>query len=112
LYAGTHGRGVYSVLLETLVGTLEGVTKSADAAIFFPNPADTQVYFKEVGLENIAGDIQLFDVMGRVVLTKIVQQQPLRDQVLDIAALSSGLYYLRVRDLTGAVLVAEKLVKR
>jgi photosystem II stability/assembly factor-like uncharacterized protein len=112
LYAGTHGRGVYSVLLETLVGTLEGVTKSADAAIVFPNPADTQVYFKEVGLENIAGDIQLFDVMGRVVLTKIVQQQPLRDQVLDIAALSSGLYYLRVRDLTGAVLVAEKLVKR
>lgn len=112
LYAGTHGRGVYSVSLEQLVGTEEGGKTPSEKATVYPNPAQTQVYFKTSSSEVFEGKIQLEDAMGRLVLAKNVSGQLLRDQVLDVSALPAGVYFLQATNRNGSVVVAEKVVKQ
>ena len=111
LYAGTHGRGVYSVSLESLVNTKDGVDNAVELVTVYPNPARTQLFFKTNTAEIFEGSIQLFNAMGQVVFTKNSTSQALRDQVLDIASLSKGVYYLRAIDRSGTVLLADKVLK-
>jgi photosystem II stability/assembly factor-like uncharacterized protein len=109
LYAGTHGRGVYSVDLETLVPTNEP-TAGPNPTLVFPNPARNVLLFKTENEAVFDGEIELFDAMGRRVLRKKIAQQILREVVLDVAALPTGVYALRLRDASGHTLAREKVV--
>ncbi|MCB0524297.1 MAG: T9SS type A sorting domain-containing protein [Lewinellaceae bacterium] len=111
LYAGTHGRGVFSIPLETLVGTQEELSSDVKKAVLYPNPANTQVYFKSTSTVAFDGSIRLFDAMGKLRLTKPVRNQRLDDQILDIASLPAGLYYVQIVGVSGKILTSEKLVK-
>ncbi len=112
LYAGTHGRGVYSVSLETLVGTLDTENELVSLAAVYPNPAHTQLYFKSSSSEIFNGNLQLYDVTGRMILSKTNSTMPLRDMVLDVATIPAGVYFLQAKDQTGKVVLSEKVLKR
>lgn len=109
LYAGTHGRGVYSIDLETLVSTKD--PQLLDARIY-PNPTSGTLLFKTAENETFEGQIALFDAMGRQVLSRKIQRQPLNEVVLDVAALSPGMYFLHAVNTQGATVIREKVVKR
>ncbi len=112
LYAGTHGRGVYSVSLETLVGTQDAENELVAHAAVYPNPAQTQLYFKSSSSEIFNGNVQLYDVMGRMVLSKTSITMPLHDLVLDVAAIPAGVYFLQAKDHAGKVVLSEKVLKQ
>ncbi|MDX1910196.1 MAG: T9SS type A sorting domain-containing protein [Saprospiraceae bacterium] len=109
LYAGTHGRGVYSIDLQTLVGADQPVYQMLDARIF-PNPADHVVLFKADANTLFEGALVLCDATGRAVMRKKVARQSLADVVLDVAALTPGFYFLQAVDNEGRTLLREKLV--
>jgi len=109
LYAGTHGRGVYSVDLETLVGTDAPAADQLQARIF-PNPTRNVLLFKSESEPVFEGKIELFDAVGRRVLVRKVANQPLSDIVLDVAALPVGLYFLQAVNRQGQTLLREKVV--
>jgi hypothetical protein len=109
LYAGTHGRGVYSIDLENLVSTKN--PQLTDARVY-PNPASNAILFKTAQGEQFEGKIELFDAMGRLVLQKKVAQQPLDEIMVDIAALTPGMYFLQAVNTQGATIIREKVVKR
>lgn len=109
LYAGTHGRGVYSVDLEQLVSN-QTPANAQLAAQVYPNPAQDVLLFKAENTRDFDGKIQMFDGLGRLVLHKTVSQQALNQLVLDVSALPVGLYYLQVSSLNGAAVLREKVV--
>ncbi|MBL7829158.1 MAG: T9SS type A sorting domain-containing protein [Saprospiraceae bacterium] len=102
LYAGTHGRGVFSIKLEQLVGA-EDLPEEAANTLVYPNPASAQLFFKSTGFENFEGKIQLFDALGRMVLSKNVNYVPLEQVVLDVSSLRSGIYFVRATSQNGNV---------
>jgi hypothetical protein len=109
LYAGTHGRGVYSIDLENLVSTKDPQLLEARV---YPNPASNAILFKTAQGEQFEGKIELFDAMGRLVLQKKVAQQPLDEIMVDIAAFTPGMYFLQAVNTQGATIIREKVVKR
>lgn len=110
LYAGTHGRGVYSVDFQTVVGTNNPDKNQLEAKIF-PNPARNVLMFKSDSNQYFEGKIELFDAMGRQVMRKNIARQILSDVVLDVAALPTGLYFLRASNQQGQTVLREKMVK-
>ncbi len=109
LYAGTHGRGVYSVDLQTLVGTKDPTSAQLQARVF-PNPTHNVLLFKSESEQVFDGKIELFDAMGRRVLGKKVASQPLSEVVLDVAALPVGFYVLQAVNGLGHTVLREKVV--
>lgn len=109
LYAGTHGRGVYSVDLGTQVGTHEPTTAQLEARVF-PNPARNVLLFKSERPQWLEGKIELYDAMGRRVLSKKVGGQLLEEVVLDVASLSPGIYFLQAVQGDGQTVLREKVV--
>jgi len=109
LYAGTHGRGVYSVNLETVVGTDDPGSEMLNARVF-PNPTRNVLMFKSESSEVFDGKIELFDAVGHCVLSKKIARQPLNELVLDVAALPMGLYMLQAVNGLGHTVLREKVV--
>ncbi len=58
LYAGTHGRGVFSVSLESIVGANEWSSNTVEAITVYPNPAQSQLYFKTNSQDVFEGKIR------------------------------------------------------
>ena len=109
LYAGTHGRGVFSVNLETLVSTDNPVSTRLEARVF-PNPTRNVLLFKSESDQVFEGKIELFDATGRMVLSKKIARQPLGEVVLDVAALPIGIYALQAINTQGQNMLREKVV--
>ena len=112
LYAGTHGRGVYSVPLDLLVGTGEQAEKAENEVTVFPNPAHSALFFKTGSGKNYDGQIQLFDVNGRMVAGRAVAGQALDQVTLDLSRLAEGLYFLKIRDEKGGLELSRKVMIR
>ena len=66
---------------------------------FYPNPARTEIFIKN-STEIILSKVEVFDLTGKLVLTKAVENNEATPSV-NIAALSSGLYLISVEDVTG-----------
>jgi hypothetical protein len=109
LYAGTHGRGVYSVDMQTLVGT-DAPTAAMPETRVYPNPTRNVLLFKSATEQVFEGKIELYDAMGRRAIQKNVVRQPLDELVLDVAALPAGLYFLQTVNSEGRMVVREKVV--
>ena len=109
LYAGTHGRGVYSVNLENLVGINNPASGNLEARVY-PNPTQNLLMFKSESAEVFEGKLELFDAMGRRVLSKKIARQPLDEVVLDVAALSPGFYFLQAVSSQGQMVFREKVL--
>ncbi|MFM7399781.1 MAG: T9SS type A sorting domain-containing protein, partial [Bacteroidota bacterium] len=98
LYAGTHGRGAYSVSLEQIVGTESPEGEIRDAAVVYPNPTGAQLFFRTGEGQSFSGMIRMTDITGRAALTRAVDGMRLDDLVLDLAGLPAGVYVLQAID--------------
>ena len=65
----------------------------------YPNPAKTEVFIKNSTGTRLS-KVKVFDLTGKLVLTKAVENNETTPSV-NIATLSSGLYLISVEDLTG-----------
>lgn len=111
LYAGTHGRGVYSAPLEVLVDTEEQNNNTAENEIVaFPNPARTTLFFRSKSAIVLDGSVQLFDVNGRAVASRSLAGQPLGQLTFDVGRLPDGVYFLRITDEKGHVWATQKVI--
>ena len=66
---------------------------------FYPNPAKTEIFIKN-NTEYALSIVKIFDLTGKLVLTKSIENNDSNPSV-NIAALYSGLYMIAVQDLTG-----------
>ena len=105
LYAGTYGRGLWaSPLVEDVLDT-NTYLRNENVAVF-PNPASNDISLKlPFSLE---ADIRIFDVSGKLVIYQPNVYIPL-EHVMDISALGSGAYFMRVN--TNKGIVTKKFVK-
>ncbi len=60
----------------------------------YPNPADAFVFIEVEGLKEAAGDLQMYDAIGKLVLTSRVVNGI---NQLDIASFATGSYLLQIR---------------
>lgn len=109
LYAGTHGRGVWSVGLEQVVDATEPVASSAETHVF-PNPSSGVLLFKSLGHEPFDGEIALYDATGRKVWSKQSRDQALEDQVVDVSGFPAGAYWLKATGKNSQSVVREKVL--
>ena len=110
LYAGTHGRGVYSVSLEQVVGTENPAAEPEMGAVVYPNPVGAQLFFRTGEGQLFSGVIRMTDVTGRVALTRAVDGMRLDDLVLDVAGIPAGVYVLQAIDSQGARKIVQRVV--
>ena len=60
--------------------------------LIYPNPASNRLYFNGI---DIAIDIQVFDVLGKLVISEEIQP----GNSLDVRSLRNGVYLLRINEL-------------
>jgi hypothetical protein len=85
----------------------EPITTSVQKVDVFPNPANNVVNLNLTGFTG-KSDVSLFDVNGRVVLTRLVSTV---NSQLDVSALPSGIYMLRIKN-AGKEVHMTKIIKK
>ncbi len=109
LYAGTHGRGVYSVDLEQIVKS-NTPTSDTKALSLYPNPAKDRLSFKALNPTPLNGHIQILDPTGRVVLRQQIAAQNIQNQTLSLSGLADGIYIVQGFDQDRGLVLNEKIV--
>lgn len=113
MYAGTHGRGVYSVPLELLVDTDDQPGNMPEnPVVAYPNPASNALFFKTSGTGPNAGAVQLMDVNGRTLISRTFKSQPITQMSFDVSRLPEGVYFLKMTDEEGGMPGTQKIVIR
>lgn len=88
----------------TVFQTLSNSSFDKDQSILiYPNPTNTIVNIK---CDNTIKSIELYDVQGRVLITKMVSDY---NAILDISNKSNGIYFLKITSENG--IKVEKLIK-
>lgn len=103
LYAGTHGRGVYSAPMDLITST--GPEPVADEIRVFPNPAGSSFMVQNVppGARIVA-----VDIMGREVMEQFIGNEQIT--TIQTTRLSSGLYALHITDKSGRWMATQRVV--
>ena len=96
LYIASAGNGIVYKIIDS---SLAVNNFNQNGLSFYPNPAKTEIFIKNT-TDKTLSKINVFDLTGKLVLTKIVENNDTTPSV-NIAALSSGLYMIAVEDLTG-----------
>ena len=96
LYVAGIGNGTIYKIIDSSLG-LNDFNKNGLS--FYPNPAKTEIFIKNSS-ETLLSKVNVFDLTGKLVLTKTVENTEITPS-LNIAALSSGLYLIAVEDVTG-----------
>jgi alpha-amylase len=79
----------------------------SDGITIYPNPATSQL---AVSSRQLAiGRIEIYDNIGKVIFTEL-QTANCKLQTINVAALNSGIYFLRISDSENRLLAAQKLV--
>jgi hypothetical protein len=87
----------------TIEGQPTGISDPSGTSIeMYPNPANTVLYFR-----NLSGEakITIYDLQGRVLLSKTIT-----DNRIDLGVLDYGIYSVRIRDAKSAII--RKLIKQ
>jgi hypothetical protein len=71
----------------------EELTQDIAAWTVYPNPTNSQLRIKNYELRE-AADIQIYDVVGKLLQSKIVNLQS--EIILDVSHLANGMYYLKI----------------
>jgi hypothetical protein len=96
LYVAGVSNGIIYKIIDSSLG-LNDFNKNGLS--FYPNPAKTEIFIKNSTGTSLS-KVKVFDLTGKLVLTKAVENNETTPSV-NIAALSSGLYMIAVEDLTG-----------
>jgi len=90
---------------ETVFQTLSvGATEPQFAVKIYPNPTENVLYLKA---ENTIKSIQLFDVQGRVIMTRILDEKESR---VDISRFPGAIYFLKITTDKGTSI--QKVIKK
>ncbi|QBZ97292.1 PQQ-dependent sugar dehydrogenase [Flavobacterium sangjuense] len=93
-----------------IIDTSMGVNDFTKAGLsLYPNPAETEVFIKNSS-EIALSKVKIFDLTGKLVLTKAVENNDTTPAV-NIAALAAGLYMITVEDLTGNLYQSKLIVE-
>ena len=103
LYAGTHGRGVYSAPMDLITST--GPEPVANEIRVFPNPAGASFMVQNIPA---GGRVAVIDMMGREVMQQTAGNETVT--TLQTARLGSGLYALRITDASGRWIATQRVV--
>lgn len=106
LYAGTHGRGVYSASLENLVsGAGNQALQVTPAVRVYPNPTGSSLFWEVEQAGNFIGMASLFDLTGR-----LVRQTGFTGvSSFEVSNLPNGLYLLHLTGPDGQTIVYRKV---
>lgn len=96
LYVAGVGNGIVYKIIDSSLG-VNNFNKNG--LNFYPNPARTEIFIKN-STEIILSKVEVFDLTGKLVLTKAVENNETTPSV-NIATLSSGFYLISVEDVTG-----------
>lgn len=109
LYAGTFGRSLFSIDLETAVGTSENLIAHNELKIY-PNPMSENVTLEINLLQSEETTIMMTDLQGKLVAVLFRGNLESGNQKLhlNIQNLKSGIYFLRVQ--TGAQHLVRKVI--
>ena len=106
--------------LITEIGSKEVVTgifseaqpESTPEILLYPNPVNDVLNMEIKNLSSSHSSIQIFDAMGRVVLTKNVELVTGNQEVnIPVGKLIPGIYYLRIADASGRMEQHYRFVK-
>lgn len=107
LFAGTHGRGVYSAPMEEVVSTGQP-TANASVWSVFPNPAQERLYIRQhIQNGSFEGEARLYDATGRLRLRQSIGADA---PSIGVSHLAPGVYYIELNDTQGRVTGVEKVV--
>ncbi|MCF6129365.1 PQQ-dependent sugar dehydrogenase [Flavobacterium sp. AS60] len=106
LYVAGISNGIVYKIIDSSLG-LNNFTKNGLS--LYPNPAKTQIFIKNSS-ETALSNVKVFDLTGKLVLTKTVENNETTPAV-NIATLSSGLYMVAVEDLTGNLYQSKLIVE-
>ena len=70
----------------------------------YPNPAESEIHIKA---ENTINSIQLFDVQGRLLVTKMSNEYA---QTIDLSNYASGIYFITISTSVGKQ--TQKIIKK
>ena len=103
--AGLSNGTIYKIIDSTL--GLNDFNKNGLS--FYPNPAKTEIFIKN-NTESALSIVKIFDLTGKLVLTKSIENNDSNPSV-NIAALYSGLYMIAVEDSTGNLYQSKLIVE-
>ncbi len=106
LYVAGISNGIVYKIIDSSLG-LNDFTKNGLS--IYPNPAKTEIFIKN-SYETALSKVKIFDLTGKLVLTKAVENNETAPSVT-IAALSSGLYVITVEDVTGTLYQSKLIVE-
>lgn len=89
---GCTGTDSHSITVDACVGT--PVIADALNIHIYPNPADAFVFIEIEGMKNVAGELWMFDAVGKLVLNEKVGNGI---NQLDIASFATGSYLLQIK---------------
>ena len=95
LYIASAGNGVVYKIIDSSLSLNEFNKKGLR---FYPNPAKTEIFIKN-DTETSLSKVKIFDLTGKLVLTKVVENNTAPS--VNIMTLSSGLYLITIEDVSG-----------
>jgi glucose/arabinose dehydrogenase len=101
----TNGSTVFKVI----DSSLSNATFENGNITVYPNPAKTEIFIKNSS-ETVLSKVKIFDLTGKLVLTKALENNETTTSVA-ISALSSGLYMISVEDSTGNLYHSKLIVE-
>jgi hypothetical protein len=102
---GPNGNSVLWVDNLSFNSPITGVSALSVTTDFamYPNPTTGQVTVKLNGINTSSSTLIVYNVLGEVVLSQVVQQQQRQQQrQLDLSGLSNGIYTVELRSSEGS----------
>ena len=91
---GVDFEHTFTVTVST-VGIVEGQVSNLPVQVY-PNPTTGQLVIEMSEIGNRTSEIQIYDIVGKLLQSKIVNLQS--EIILDISHLANGMYYLKIED--------------
>ena len=76
----------------------------------YPNPVKTEANFRVDNLDLKSGDINIFDVQGRLIMRQMIAKNEILK--MDVKSISNGLYFYSLANETGKMMVSGKFIKK
>ncbi len=89
--------------------TLENAQETKDGVVLFPNPADTRVYVDLKEYESRSAVIRIYNALGRLEATKVVEEIGTTPYQFNLSGYSSGAYVMSV-DIDGTKRIAKRFI--
>jgi hypothetical protein len=109
---------VQTVLEQNSIGVLKGLNLGVDENSYgkkfavYPNPAHDQINIEAIGQIDNAVDIEIYDLMGKCLLSQKANSLD-NDQVqLNVASFNAGVYLLKITDTTTNTAHIQRVIKK